>query len=70
MSAVRSGPRGSPDLVDLICRAVAAGDGPVLEVLLTILESVADDDMLDRLTAAMAPGTPAAGAAAARPSCQ
>ncbi|MFI8456994.1 hypothetical protein [Kitasatospora sp. NPDC085464] len=63
MSVARSRRPDSADLVDLICRAVAAGNGPLLDVLLVILDAVADTDMLDRLTAALTPQPPAGHAA-------
>ncbi|GAA2796090.1 hypothetical protein GCM10010441_21640 [Kitasatospora paracochleata] len=45
--------RSEDDFVDLVCRAVAKGDGPALDVLLAVLEVVADEPLLDRLDAAM-----------------
>ncbi|MEU9079087.1 hypothetical protein [Kitasatospora sp. NPDC048538] len=60
MSSARARRQGSADLVELIRRAVAAGDGALVEVLLTVLEVVADGAMLQRLTEAMSPATPRA----------
>ncbi|MFI9323297.1 hypothetical protein ACIGXI_26455 [Kitasatospora aureofaciens] len=58
MSTAHSRPQDSADLVVLICRAVAAGDGALVEALLTILEVVADEAMLTRLTEALTPPAP------------
>jgi hypothetical protein len=59
MTVTRPGPPGAADLVELICRAVAAGDGPRVDLLLAVLEAVADEAMLRRLTAALARTGPA-----------
>ncbi|MEV7597113.1 hypothetical protein AB0O91_06940 [Kitasatospora sp. NPDC089797] len=71
MTAARAGQDGPADLVDLICRAVAAGDGLLVEALLTVLEAVADAAVLQRLseamTAAASPGRPGPGGPRAGP---
>ncbi|MFJ7244392.1 hypothetical protein ACIQWA_07045 [Kitasatospora sp. NPDC098652] len=41
------------DLVERIVRAVTEGDGPTLDVLLAVLEAVADEPLLRRLSAEM-----------------
>ncbi|MFC8454929.1 hypothetical protein [Kitasatospora sp. NPDC057223] len=45
-------------LVEQICHAVKQGDAAVLDVLLDVLEAVADDTLLEELAEAMHRNTP------------
>lgn len=53
MTSTRGHGPGPQDLVERICRAVAAGDGFMLDALLAVLEAVADETLLRRLAEAM-----------------
>lgn len=50
------------DLVQRIVRAVRQGDGATLNVLLAVLDAIADEPMLCRLSAEMSYPTPPATA--------